>query len=176
MSPSLSPPLPLWAAAHVWASDYPARLPGRQGMSPPHEVARRMRLARGDAGDAWRRPHLEAAPAELEARCEALRAVMAAVDAAIPAPTRVRIGGSWNPLRAVFSLPPTRTTMERDQLAMERERSFARADGIGEAFATFEADLHADGDGWRVRLDEGSLRALRRLCRLCEVAPCEVAP
>ena len=168
LSLSLSPSLPLWAAAHAWAAAYPARVPGRQGMSPAHEVARCVRVARGDAGDAWRRPRLEAASAELGARCEALRIAMAEVDAApIPA-SRVRIGGTWSPHRAVFLLPPERSTMERDQMALERQRSFARADGIGEAFAAFEAALRADGDGWRVLLSDSGLRALRRLC---EVAP-----
>jgi len=167
MSLSLSPSLPLWAAAHAWAAAYPARVPGRQGMSPPHEVARRIRVARGDAGEAWRRPRLVAAPAELEARCEALRAVMAAVDAAIPA-ARVRVGGTWSPHRAVFALPPERSTMERDLMALERERSFAREDGIGEAFAAFEAALRADGDGWRVTLTE---RGQQAICGICGVEP-----
>jgi hypothetical protein len=166
MSPSLSPALPLWAAAHVWAAAYPARVPGRQGMSPAHEVARRVRVARGDAGDAWRRPRLEAAFAELGARCEALRIAMAEVDAApIPA-SRVRIGGTWSPHRAVFLLPPERSTTERDQMALERQRSFARADGIGEAFAAFEAAIHADGDGWRVTLTE---RGQQAICAICGV-------
>lgn len=160
--------MPLWAAAHVWASDYPARIAGRQGMSPAHEVYRRIWIARGDGGEAWRRPRLAAAAANLGARCEVLRAAVNAVDEAPIPPVRVRIGGSWSPHRAVFLLPPERSTMERDQMALERQRSFARADGIGETFARFEEALRDDGDGWRVMLSEGGLRALRRLCEVAD--------
>jgi len=158
--------MPLWAAAHVWASDYPARIAGRQGMSPAHEVYRRIWIARGDGGEAWRRPRLAAAAANLGARCEVLRAAMKAVDEAPIPPVRVSIGGSWSPLRAVFSLPPTRTTMERDQLAIERQRSFARADGLGQEFDQFAGGIVATEDGWIAPLSERGLRSLRRLLLL----------